>query len=187
MEVSAPSNACECPYPLEMCYQVSMNKTLLWKNWSETEMFFVFNLVDKPDIDCYLTDTRVKINQFFRRICFKSWRSRLIKPKLNEDLNIANMHFCSKFGNPYLNGWRVNAWTSSKWLNFDFDCQGRHPQNNRNFNAWWVTAWRSSWLIHRYTHGHTDAGNGNTWWPTLALGKNVLQYCLFEITTSPRG
>ena len=66
------------------------------------------------------------------------------------------MHFCFKFGNPYLNVWWVIAWTSSKWsfkLNFDFECQGRHPQNNRNFNGYWVTVWRSLWS---YIDTHTD-------------------------------
>ena len=44
-----------------------------------------------------------------------NWRSMSIKPKFGRDLNSAQMHFCSKFGNCNFNWWGVLAWTSSKW------------------------------------------------------------------------
>ena len=39
--------------------------------------------------------------------------------KINGDLNIAKMYFCSKSGNP--NWWWVNPWTFSNWVNFYFN------------------------------------------------------------------
>ena len=43
------------------------------------------------------------------------WRSKPIKSKISRDLDSAQMHFRSKFGDSSLNGWWVMVWTSSKW------------------------------------------------------------------------
>ena len=43
-----------------------------------------------------------------------------MKPKISRDLNSAEMHFVSKFLNPYFNWSGVMAWTISKWGNLLF-------------------------------------------------------------------
>ena len=46
MEVSAPSIADECSHPLKMCYEpLKYKTTLLWRNWGESKITFVFTLV----------------------------------------------------------------------------------------------------------------------------------------------
>ena len=72
------------------------------------------------------------------------WRSRLIVPQNNRDLNQGLLHLWSKFDDPSLKGLWVIARTS--W----------------GFDA------------HTRTHTRTDAGNDNTRRPKLASGKNVI-------------
>ena len=118
-----------------------------------------------------------------------------IKPKINRDLNSANVHFGSKFGNFILDRWWMMARTSSKYGNFlllsyiwPWSSRSITPQNNRdlnqgvllfwskfgnsNLNGWQVIARTSKVLPHTQTHRQTDAANDNTRkpnWPRVKI------------------
>ena len=133
-----------------------------------------------------------------------SWSSRLIKPKINRDLNHIKMHFWPKQGDSNFNRSIIIARTNSKWGKirlwskiWPWRSRSITPKNNRDLNQgllhlwskfgdpslnrWWVIARTNSWLTHiqtdTHTHTHTDAGNDNTRRPKLASGKNASDHC----------
>ena len=84
-----------------------------FKNWTLLRCIFVPNLEIATSIGGALWHGQARNGvNFWLWSSIWPWSSRSIVPQNNRDLNQGILHLWSKFGDPSLNAWWVNAWTS---------------------------------------------------------------------------